>query len=226
MILIRPFHFEKKEVIREYVEAYFDKTDLAECPFLHRASIMADLNQGNLDPNLLKAICASGYQMVYLERAMDKTVAETWMKEVQTELLTHLGTTSIASLQTLLLVIKFHFASQFTEEIWILFSIAARIAFTKRLNYERPNIDAVRQECLRRLMWNIFYLDKFFSGGIEDLTLCPTARMHIRLPSNDRCFQRGLRSRSHFLRGGDDDADMDSLAYRIKLYDLRDRIFR
>ncbi|CAI4213661.1 unnamed protein product [Parascedosporium putredinis] len=188
---------------------------------------MAEWNQGQIDRNLLKALCASGMRLLCLERPLDKSIPIVWMREVQQELLSRLGKTTIADLQTLLLLIKFHFTFKFTEEVWTLLAMAARIAFTKRLNYERPTVDPVVQECLRRLMWTVFYLDKLFSGGIEDLTLCPSERIHIRLPSNDRCFQRGIRSRSHFLRDpGDKKSDMDALAYRIKLFDLRDRIFR
>ena len=188
---------------------------------------MADWNQGQIDRNLLKAICASGMRLLCLDPPLDKSIPLAWMREVQQELLSRLSKTTIADLQTLLLLIKFHFNFRFTEEVWTLLAVAARIAFTKRLNYERPTAEPVVQECLRRLMWTVFYLDKLFCGGIEDLTLCPSERIHIRLPSNDRCFQRGIRSRSHFLRDpGDKESDMDALAYRIKLFDLRDRIFR
>lgn len=77
-------------------------------------------------------------------------------------------------------------------------------------------------------MWSIFFHDKLFCGGIEDLSVCPTSRLHIRLPSNDYCFQRGLDSRSQFLKPqvATEHTDMDAAAYRLRLMDLRDRILQ
>lgn len=154
-------------------------------------------------------------------------MAYSWMKQVQNELAGHLGDMSIPKLQALMLAVKFLSSLRFTGDVWVLISIAARVAFTKRLNYERPAMDPVKQECLRRLMWSIYATDKVFSGGIEDLTVCPTQRMHIRLPSSYHNFQLGLPSRSPFLRSKSEaDTGLNSLACLMRLYDIRDRVLR
>ncbi|PNH69782.1 hypothetical protein VD0002_g653 [Verticillium dahliae] len=224
----RVFDLDRKDVIRQCLDAYFEKTDLVDCPFLHKASLMADWNQGKLDNELLKAVCAAGLRLIGPAQEDDDSVPHAWMREVRKGMLTNLGTTTVAELQTMVLYIKFGFTSQFTEDVWTLLSVAARMAFTKRLNYERPSVEPVRRECLRRLMWGIYFLDKIFSSGIEDLAVCPTHRLHIRLPSNDYYFQRGLASRSQYLheKGDSSGADMDAIAYRMRLMDLRDRILR
>lgn len=138
-----------------------------------------------------------------------------------------MGDMSVPKLQALMLVIKFLFSMRFTGDVWVLLSIASRVAFTKRLNYERPAIDPVKQECLRRLMWSIYVVDKIFSGGIEDLTVCPTQRMHIRLPCSHHNFQLGSRSKAPFSRSrNENDTDLNVLAYLMRLYDIRDRVLR
>ncbi|CAI6088099.1 unnamed protein product [Clonostachys chloroleuca] len=69
-------------------------------------------------------------------------------------------------------------------EVWNLLPIASRMIFTLGLNQEKENFSPVTQECRRRLVWSIFHLDRKFSGGLEDLAVCPPERIHIRLPSD------------------------------------------
>ncbi|KAH6889870.1 hypothetical protein B0T10DRAFT_42079 [Thelonectria olida] len=222
--IARPFGLEPREAIRDHVHAYFDQGEFIDCLFLHRATVLAEWSQGTLDANLLKAICALGIRLTSSE---DPASACVWIDEVQQALVTRIGDMSIPNLQALMLVIHFRSMLKFSGDVWVLLSIAARVAFTKRLNYERPAGDAVRQESLRRLMWSIYRFDRIFSGGIEDLTVCPTHRLHMRLPNSHRNFQLGLGSRMEFLRvKGDDGAEMNVLAYLMRMLDLRDAILR
>ncbi|KAF5549054.1 hypothetical protein FMEXI_4396 [Fusarium mexicanum] len=220
----RVFELESRDTIRQYLDIYFDKSDIADCVFLHRATTIAEWSQGKLEKTLLKAICASALRLAPTYHT-ESSPAHNWIKQVQHELVNHMGDMSVPKLQALMLVIKFLFSMRFTGDVWVLLSIASRVAFTKRLNYERPAIDPVKQECLRRLMWSTYVVDKVFSGGIEDLTVCPTQRMHIRLPSSHHNFQLGSRSKAPFLRSNNDnDTDLNVLAYLMRLYDIRDRV--
>ncbi|KAF5574260.1 hypothetical protein FPANT_11865 [Fusarium pseudoanthophilum] len=222
----RVFELQSRDTIRQYLDTYFDKSDIADCVFLHRATTIAEWSQGKLEKALLKAICASALRLAPTYHP-ETSPAHNWMKQVQDELVNHMGDMSVPKLQALMLVIKFLFSMRFTGDVWVLLSIASRVAFTKRLNYERPAIDPVRQECLRRLMWSLYVVDKIFSGGIEDLTVCPTQRMHIRLPSSHHNFQLGSRSKAPFLRSKtESDTDLNVLAYLMRLYDIRDRVLR
>ncbi|KAG4282381.1 hypothetical protein FPRO06_09054 [Fusarium proliferatum] len=203
----RVFELENRDTIRQYLDTYFDKSDIADCVFLHRATTIAEWSQGKLEKTLLKAICASALRLAPTYHS-ETSPAHNWIKQVQHELVNHMGDMSVPKLQALMLVIKFLFSMRFTGDVWVLVSIASRVAFTKRLNYERPAIDPVKQECLRRLMWSIYSVDKIFSGGIEDLTL-------------------GSRSKAPFLRSrNENDTDLNVLAYLMRLYDIRDRVLR
>lgn len=215
-------------MVRRCLDSYFEYTDLADCMFLHKASTMTEWNKGVLDHTLLKAICAHGLRNMSPQHREEGSVPHLWMQQVRDNLSGNFWTTNIADLQALMLVVKFEFTCRFTEEVLILLSVAARMAFMKRLNYESTLKDAVQKECLRRLMWSIFMHDKIFSGGLEDLSVCPANRLQIRLPSNDYCFQRGLSSRSQFINdtASVEMTDMDSTAYRLRLMDIRDRILR
>ncbi|KAH7141352.1 hypothetical protein B0J13DRAFT_585736 [Dactylonectria estremocensis] len=219
------FELEQKDDLRNYIHTYFDKTDFLDCLFLHRATVLSEWSRGHLEPQLLKAICASGLRLMSPRDDDASSASHRWIDEVQNGLVTRIGDISIPNLQALVLVICFRSALKFSGDVWVLLSIAARVAFTKRLNYERSAVDAVTQESLRRLMWSIYRLDKVFSGGIEDLTVCPTSRLHMRLPDSHHNFQLGLRSSVKFLHEKDDTgADMNVFAYLMRMYDLRDRI--
>ncbi|KAH7152943.1 hypothetical protein EDB81DRAFT_945868 [Dactylonectria macrodidyma] len=223
----RSFELEQKDHLRNYIHTYFDKTDFLDCLFLHRATVLNEWSRGHLEPHLLKAICALGLRLMSPHDEDASSASNRWIDEVQNDLVTRIGDISIPNLQALVLVICFRSALKFSGDVWVLLSIAARVAFTKRLNYERSAVDAVTQESLRRLMWSIYRLDKVFSGGIEDLTVCPTSRLHMRLPNSHHNFQLGLRSSMKFLHDKDDTgADMNVFAYLMRMYDLRDRILR
>ncbi|KAH6977845.1 hypothetical protein EDB82DRAFT_433486 [Fusarium venenatum] len=220
----RIFNHENRDMIKQYLDTYFDNIDIADCIFLHRATTIAEWSQGKLDTTLLKAICASAIRLSPIQ-GRDSATANTWMTQVQHALVNNMGDMSVPKLQALMLVVKFLSSMRFAGDVWMLLSVASRVAFTKRLNYERPSIDPVRQECLRRIMWSIYAVDKIFSGGIEDLTVCPTQRIHIRLPCSQHDFQLGLKSKAPFLGiKNDRDTDLNSLANLFRLYDIRDRV--
>ncbi|KAM0417139.1 hypothetical protein ACHAPT_012846 [Fusarium lateritium] len=142
---LRLFEAEDRDAVRQYLDTYFDKSDIADCVFLHRATTIAEWNQGQLDKTLLKAICASGLRHTSSYHG-ERSMAYAWMKQVQNELLGQMGGMSVPKLQALMLVVKFLSSLRFTGDVWVLISIAARVAFTKRLNYERPAMDPVKQD--------------------------------------------------------------------------------
>ncbi|KAK8119891.1 uncharacterized protein PG998_004517 [Apiospora kogelbergensis] len=229
-----------RETIRTFLDAFFDgPTDASSLPFLHKATILSHWLDSTLDETLLLAITASGMHLAPELMAESATTAEKLMARVHTTLLRNIGSQSTAQLQTLMLLVRYRFAVGAVTDVWVLLSIAARIAFTRRLNHENQSIDPTEQEGLRRLVWSIFYLDKVLSGGVDDLVVCPQERMHIRLPSSDHAFQYGLPSQAGYLCDGqipsrsqgipgrqvDELAGgMDAVSYTIRLQALRERV--
>jgi len=207
----------------KYIQAYFDNTKSASCVFLHRPTVLSKWSQGKLDPILLKALCAAGRR--FLE-GVDNDLVQAWMHEARLSILARLNKFSLSRLQALVLMIQFYLRNGDTVEAWNLMSLAARFAFTLRLNYERPDLDPLTQESHRRLFWAIYLLDRLFSSGTEDLSLCHLGRIHIRLPCDDRSFERGIVSRAEYFKReeGTEASGMDPLAYLIRLYECREKI--
>lgn len=152
------------------------------------------------------------------------------MQQLQGSLLLHLDIFNLPRLQAIVLLVELHLSVGNSTDGWTLLAVAARMAFTMKLNYERPELDAVLRETRRRLMWQIFILDRTLSGGLDDLSVCPVERLcELQLPCQDRMFERGIPSRTQTLIPEQDlesSRDMDILAYLIRLYHIRHKILR
>uniref|UniRef100_A0A093VDN4 Sterol regulatory element-binding protein ECM22 n=1 Tax=Talaromyces marneffei PM1 TaxID=1077442 RepID=A0A093VDN4_TALMA len=157
-----------------------------------------------------------------------QATARAWMQEVQEESLRRIGRHTITHLRILVLLSRFRFHAGDFGDAWNILALAARVAFTMRMNYEHEGLDCIVQESHRRLMWAIYHQDRLFSGGIADLQVCPVEKMHIRLPCDDRSFEMGIASKAGFLNDNDIDpgANIDTHAFKLRLLAIRDRILR
>jgi hypothetical protein len=216
-----------KATIRGYIDTYFETTSRSAVAILHKPTVLADWIAGRLDPTLLKAIIATGrYRAERHEHG--QATARLWMREIQREVLSHVARNNVTQLQIMVLLVLFRFVAADYAEAWNLLPLAARLVFTMRLNHEEESLDSVAQETRRRLVWAIYHLDRTFCGGISDLAVCPSERMHVRLPCDEQSFQRGGQSRASFLgdESPQDGMGMDMYAFQLKLHLIRDRVLR
>ncbi|CRK26401.1 hypothetical protein BN1723_006590 [Verticillium longisporum] len=200
---------------------------MSGCKIYLKPCVLADWSKGKLNPLLLKVMVASGLRIVD-ELPESQATAKAWVQEAQHDLLRHIGKQSVSQLQALVVIIRFHYVVGEVSDAWNLLSLAARLIFTMRLNWEDDGLDAVTQETQRRLVWAIYLIDRQFSGGIEDLAVCAVERMHIRLPCDDHSFRRGMKSKAEYLHdiARCKSGDMDILSYNVRLVASRDRILR
>ncbi|RDW65926.1 fungal specific transcription factor domain-containing protein [Aspergillus mulundensis] len=213
-----------KATARRYLDAYFESANKTLSAFLHKPSILAEWSSDALDPHLLKCIVAFGLFMSDGHRA----TARAWMQDVQNYAFGRIGRQSVSHLRILVILLRFRFHAGDFSDAWSILAIAARSAFTMRLNYEQNGLDPLLQESNRRLVWAIYQLDCLYSGGMEDLTVCPVERMHIRLPCDERGFEMGSLSKAGYLNdvGFEPGANMDAHAFKLRLLAIRDRILR
>lgn len=215
-----------KTFVRRCIEVYFDSATATTCVFLLKPQILADWTSGKLDPILLKVLVAAGLRT---RRDIPKAAATAaaWMQQAQQYIVGRTGSLSLTRVQILVLLLRFHTVAGSLLEAWELISLAARVAFTMRLNWEDPGLDPAAQESRRRLIWTIFLTDRHLCGGVEELAVCPQEMMHVRLPCDDHTFRRVIASQAEFL--GDrpvpeNAGHMDILAYYIRLSAARHRI--
>lgn len=216
-----------KAAIKGYLETYLNTTNRRIAVFLHKPTIFSEWSKGRLNPNLLKTLTALGWQASG-QQAEETAIARVWLKQVQDDVLKSIGRTSVTQLQTLVLLIQFHVQAGDYTDAWNLLPVAARLAFTMRLNHECQDLDVVEQETRRRLSWAIYQLDRSFSGGVDDLAVFLPEMVHVKLPCDDQSFQRGVASRAGFLtdEGPQDGTSMEMHAFLLKLLATRHRILR
>jgi hypothetical protein len=215
-----------KELIAEYIEAFFRFVYPVGCmSFLHQPTFLREWHTQTINLSLLKVVCACALRSASEE---DSERAAQWMREAELDALQNLGHLSIPRLQALTLLAFFDFTYHaHSKKAIMLLGLAVRLALAKRLNYEDDTLSIVEQESRRRLMWSIFILDKFCSGGVAEMTLLPAKHMQIRLPSIEKAFGHGQKTDTQVLRPISEDGlpipnatGMDEFAYTIRFLDL------
>ncbi|CBF81676.1 fungal specific transcription factor domain-containing protein [Aspergillus nidulans FGSC A4] len=146
-----------KATARHYLDAYFDFAFKTLSAFLHKPSVLADWSKDFLDQQLLKCIMAFGL-FVSDHRPEACATARALMQEVQEvqdyvfkwieQTIAHLKNSGHFA------ALSFH-AGNFSDARSLL-AIAARSAFTMRLDYEHEGLDPLVQESSRRLVWTIY----------------------------------------------------------------------
>lgn len=206
---------------------FFDIVQPNFCFFLNQSSFRSSWNNGSIDICQLKAVCACGAHFM-TENSGPNSLPSTLMSQVENDILTHIGTINLVQLQNTFLLVYYKYVLHQLGNVWMLFSLCVRSAYAQGLNLENPSLSNFERECRRRLMWSIFLFDKLISGSLPDLTMCTAKSIHLRLPCNERCFSYGKESRTPFLTQQDKAGaeDMGTIAYTIKLIDIRQRIQR
>lgn len=221
--------FEELEraTTRSYLDSYFEAANRSTVPILHKSTVLADWSRGKLDPALLKVILTTA-QYARDGYAGGTAAVRLALDEIQRHTIANWSSYSLNLLQVLVLLTRLRFQAGDYVEVWNLLPLAARMAFTLRLNHEQEHPNAVHQECRRRLLWAIFHLDRQFSGGLEDLAVCPPEKIHVRLPCDEHTFRRGAASRAAFLSDPEvqDDTGVDVYAFLLRVLVIRDRVLR
>ena len=180
---------------------------------------MADFHQERLDPLVLRALCALGRCQLAPSTNSTDTKADKMMRRVEHSILAEMGDITLSRLQALTLLLHYRRMSAKRNELEMLLSLAARMAFTLCLNHEHQNLSPVRQECNRRLMWSIFMLDMLRCAGLDSLAVCSLSHLHIRLPCDEYSFVFGVPSSSPCL-------DQNSMNLPARSEDALARILR
>ncbi|CAH0028002.1 unnamed protein product [Clonostachys rhizophaga] len=217
-----------KQRVRACLDIYFSSRSQWTGRFLHKALSLSDWNQGRFDPALLHALVAIG-MMISSQDPDQSKIARDLIEQAQQSVLLNPGQFSVTQLQVLLLVIRFRWNDGDLASAWNLLSMAARLAFTMHLNHEYTGeAQPLTLELRRRIVWEIYSIDRYFSGGVEDLSVCPTNRMQLRLPCDDYSFEKGLPSRAGYLSSMSPEGDgvTNIYGYYLKLLALRDEVLR
>ena len=197
--------------------------------FIHRRSFLKALDEGKVSQALQKAICGVSARYMKGLNGNSFKLEDLWMEQAEEDIMQSFGSTSIAHVQViLLLILHGHVTRSFTR-VWMLFSWASRLAYMLQLNYEDDTLPFIEQESRRRLMWSLYVADKFLAGGIQEFTLCASKSIHLQLPCKETLFEKGAQVKTEGILPGTETEHLSNMgcrAYLIRLLDIRHKILR
>ncbi|UQC85498.1 uncharacterized protein CLUP02_10996 [Colletotrichum lupini] len=222
------------DVIRQHLEAYFDHVYPIGHDFFHRPSVMEEFYAGKLPPILCTSICATAAMFVSRSRE-SRVLSVQWAKEVDAYIFGNLNVFKVLNIQLLILSMFQNFAYRQFGKMWLLISMAARLAVSFQLNDERPAAEndttaaLIKRECERRLVWHVWSMDKMLSAGLDEFTSLPDRWMRTSLPNSEHAFCHGLMKPTGRLSDGVEalaSHEAGPNAYLIMLLPLRCEILR
>lgn len=122
----------------------------------------------------------------------------------------------------------FNFLNGSLAKVWQCFGIAIRLMVGLQVNWDilPRNRSFAQQECLRRICWQFFNMDRLLAGGYEEYIACREENMKIRLPCNEAAFRENravVVERLHE-KPSKNKGTMGIHGYQIRLIDIRHRI--
>ncbi|KAJ0295983.1 hypothetical protein COL516b_012041 [Colletotrichum fioriniae] len=117
---------------------------------------------------------------MFVSRSRESRVLSVqWAKEVDAYIFGNLNVFKVLNIQLLILSMFQNFAYRQFGKMWLLISMAARLAVSFQLNDERPASEndptatLIKRECERRLVWHVWSMDKMLSAGLDEFTSLP-----------------------------------------------------
>lgn len=226
----------RRSILQIHIDAFFHHVwTTSAFNFIHKGSFLRSWHTGGMARNLVRAVTSVASRFVSRRSEPDKGDSleypgPRWLADVELAVFRDLNSLSIPRLQILLLLTFDHLASGRLVTAWNLLSLASLHAFALRLNHPTDAVHHTNQECRRRLMWCVYFLDKAIGcEGLGYLSQCPREKVFVPLPCDNRLFsleQGASTPHLHDMATGSPQ-NSDSLgvsAYLIRIIDLRDQI--
>lgn len=113
-------------------------------------------------------------------------------------------------------------------KVWQCFGVASRLMLGLRINWDvQPRGRTfAQQECLRRIGWHLFHIDRMLAGGYDEYISCRAEIMKIPLPCDEAAFRgsRPVVAERLYDKPGNFPRTINMHAFQVRLVDLRHRI--
>jgi hypothetical protein len=155
-----------RSVVRDHIDAYFVHIYAAPLfNFLHKVEFLNNYASGTVDTALLLAVCGAASRFL-LPTKEDASQAKSWMKRAESMVLQNTSKLKVSNLEALMIVILHYTHHHQFSQAFLHLSLAARMAFTLKINHEDRALSFIEQESRRRLLWCIYSLDRLIAGGV------------------------------------------------------------
>lgn len=122
----------------------------------------------------------------------------------------------------------FNFLNGSLAKVWQCSGIAIRLMLGLQVNWDvvPQNRTFAQQECLRRIVWQFYYMDRLLAGGYEEYVSCRDEHMKIRLPCNETAFRGNIPVTVERLheKSTKNIGAMGIHGYQLRIIDIRHRI--
>ncbi|KJK89378.1 hypothetical protein H633G_06747 [Metarhizium anisopliae BRIP 53284] len=194
---------------------------------LHPDTTYKEIQEGTFDPVVAAAVC--GITAVFVSPS--DSGGEFGVKcsaHVEMYLFQNIYKFSDDLLVLFALSITFNLIRGEFAKLWQSFGVASRLMLGLRVNWDvlPQNQTFAQQECLRRIAWQLFYLDRMLAGGYEEYISCRAENMQIALPCSEAAFRenRPINAERLYDKPGSHPSTINLHGYQLRLIDLRHRI--
>ncbi|ETS81613.1 hypothetical protein PFICI_06615 [Pestalotiopsis fici W106-1] len=226
----------RRSILQIHIDAFFHHVwTTSAFNFIHKGSFLRSWHTGAMAKNLVRVVTSVSSRFVSNRPRSDNGDSfdypgPKWLADVELAVFRDLSSLSIPRLQILLLLIFDHLASGRLVTAWNLLALASTHAFALKLNHPTDAVLPTNQECRRRLIWCVYYLDKVIGcEGLGYPSQCPREKIRVTLPCDDRLFGLEQETATPYLQDMVSESlqNLESLgvtAYLIRILDLREQI--
>ena len=122
----------------------------------------------------------------------------------------------------------FNFLNGSFNKVWICFGIATRLMLALQANWDSQlkGRSFIEDECLRRIAWHTWNMDRLLAGGYDEYVSCRKEIMKVRLPCNDAAFRENREVVAERLqdRPGKSKNAIGIYGWQLRLVDVRHRV--
>ncbi|KAH6606763.1 Zn2Cys6 transcriptional regulator [Trichoderma cornu-damae] len=185
----------RRDVILTHLDAYFDFLYMVPClGFLHPEATYRDVQscfqENRFSPAQAAAVCSVTSFFVNQGPA-GREFGRKCSQQVEMHIYRNMYKFSESALFLFALNILFNILDGSHAKVWQCFGVASRLMIGLQLNWDVSSHHStfIQQECLRRVAWQLFSLDRLLAGGYEEYISCRAENMKIRLPCNEAAFR-------------------------------------
>ncbi|KAK1242145.1 hypothetical protein MKX07_000131, partial [Trichoderma sp. CBMAI-0711] len=181
----------RRDVILTHLDAYFDFLYMMpSLGFLHPKVTYRDVQENRFPPAQAAAVCSVTTFFVNPGPA-GREFGRKCSQQVETHIYRNIYKFSESALFLFALNILFNILDGSHAKVWQCFGVASRLMIGLQLNWDvtSHHTSFIQQECLRRIAWQLFSLDRLLAGGYEEYISCRAENMKIRLPCNEAAFR-------------------------------------
>lgn len=180
----------QKDIVIRHFQIWFKLW--ARLPFidvLHPKRTFTEIDEKRLNPNIGKLVCAVTARYLQPGSRELPAFAETCAKDVENYIMQNIGSflreNGHENTIILLMMVGHFMVEQHLDKAWMFMGLAGRLVTALQLNWEGAGETPWEQESIRRAVWALWKLDRYFAGGFDEHLVLRDEVMHLRVPVSD-----------------------------------------